>query len=305
MDLHQLKTFYHVANLLNFSKAAQKVSLSQPAVSRQIESLEKYFGLDLFYRIAKKIELTDAGRRLLQYTEQLLSLAEQTEKAMNSLKNIDEGELTIGAGTTVGNYVLSPLVLEFSKRYPNIKTKLIIAKTSEIIENIKEGLIDTAVIAKSVNHPEFYYQPIFRDEIILLSSPSYYQNINHTKSLLDLSNEVFLLREPGSSTRECIDSLMEKYHFKPKKIIELGTNEAIKHSILKGYGIGFLSKVTAQLEIDHKLLLSVKLKEECMREFSTINQKGKYTSPIMLIFTSFLKKNIHSYINRNGTDPFQ
>lgn len=298
MDLHQLKTFYHVANLLNFSKAAQKVSLSQPAVSRQIESLEKYFGLDLFYRISKKIELTDAGRRLLQYTEQLLSLAEQTEKAMNSLKNIDEGQLTIGAGTTVGNYVLSPLVLEFSKRYPNIKTKLIIAKTSEIIGNIKEGLIDTAVIAKSANHPEFYYQPIFRDDITLLSSPSNYQSISHAETLSDLSNEVFLLREQGSNTRECIDLLMEKHHFKPKKIIELGTNEAIKHSILKNYGIGFLSSFTAQLEIDHKLLLSVKLKEECTREFSTINQKGKYSSPIMLIFSSFLKKNIHSYINR-------
>ncbi|WNF36225.1 LysR substrate-binding domain-containing protein [Bacillaceae bacterium IKA-2] len=298
MDLHQLKTFYHVAHLLNFSKAAQKVSLSQPAVSRQIESLEKHFGLDLFYRISKKIELTDAGRRLLQYTEQLLALAEQTEKAMNSLKNIDEGQLTIGAGTTVGNYILSPLVLEFSKRYPNIKTKLIIAKTSEIIGNIKEGLIDTAVIAKSVNHPEFYYQPIFRDEITLLTSPNNYQSISHAETLADLSNEVFLLREHGSNTRECIDLLMAKHHFKPKKIIELGTNEAIKHSILKGYGIGFLSRFTAQLEIDHKLLLSVKLKEECTREFSTINQKGKYTSPIMLIFTSFLKKNIHSHLNR-------
>ncbi|OIJ13828.1 hypothetical protein BKP35_08610 [Anaerobacillus arseniciselenatis] len=293
MDLHQLKTFYYVANLLNFSKAAEKVSLSQPAVSRQIESLEKYFGLDLFYRIGKKIELTDAGRRLLQYTEQILSVAEQTEKAMNSLKNLDEGEIVIGAGTTVGNYVLSPLILEFNKRYPNIETKLVIEKTSAIIEKIKDGSIDTAIIAKSLNHPEFFYQPIFRDELIPLAPNNYYQNEEVT--IENLSNEVFLLREQGSNTRERIDQLMEKHHFKPKKIIELSTNEAIKHSILKGYGIGFLSKFTVQLEIDHKLLFPVKLKEECTREFSTISQKGKYSSPIMLIFNSFLKKNIHSY----------
>ncbi|MFA9559124.1 LysR family transcriptional regulator [Evansella sp. AB-rgal1] len=295
MELHQLKSFYYVATNLNFSRAAEIVSLSQPAVSRQIDSLERHFGLDLFYRIGKRIELTDAGRRLLYYAEQILQLSEQTEKSMLSLKNVNEGELTIGAGTTVGNYVLSPLILEFEKLYPKIQTKLIIANTSTIEEKIKNGSIDIVVIAKSEPHSDLMVEPIFEDEILPLASADYFKNIIRATTISDLSNEVFLLREQGSNTRENIDLLMDKHNFKPKKVIELGTNEAIKHSILRGHGIGFLSKFTTQLEIDHQLLYPIQINERCKRQFSAIYHKGRYTSPIIFTFTSFLKDCIHNY----------
>lgn len=296
MELHQLKTFYHVANLLNFSKAAEAVSLSQPAVSRQIEALEKHFGIDLFYRIGKKIELTDAGRRLLFYCEQLLDLAQQTEEAMNAYKNIDSGEITIGASTTVGNYILSPLVMEFNERHPNIKANLVIEETAKILSEIRNGSIDVAIVAKTENEKDFFFQPLFKDEILLFTSTSSNSNQNELISIKDIDTQKLLLRKEGSNTRKCVDLLFSSHEVIPKDIIELNTNEAIKHSIIRGYGIGFLSTYTTKLEVDNHLLVPMKLKETCWREFSIVSKKGKFTSPIMLVLTSFLKKNIKKFL---------
>jgi len=293
IDLHQLKTFYYVAKHLNFSRAAEEVSLTQPAVSRQIETLEKHFGLDLFYRVGKKIELTDAGRRLVPYAENMLQYAKSTEKAMASLKKVDEGELVIGAGTTVGNYVLSPIIAAFTNQYPKIKVKLMIHKTSDIIERINKGTIDIAIIAKSGKHPEFQYDPLFKDDVILLASAKKNIYLTEVNGLHELKEERFFLREKGSNTRECVDALFQKSKFSPKEMLEFETNEAIKLSIIKGFGIGFLSRSTVQLELEQGLLKQIPIVELCGREFSLIQQKGKYISPIIQRFTVFLKDHLN------------
>ncbi|PLR84905.1 hypothetical protein CVD25_13530 [Bacillus canaveralius] len=293
MEFHQLKTFYYVAIYLNFSKAAEKISLSQPAVSRQIEVLESHYKLPLFNRAGRKVELTDAGRRLLQYAEQILLLAEETEKAMHSLNNLEAGEINLGSGTTIGNYLLPSLVVEFQQKYPNIIINLMIDKTDSIIEKLKKGDLDVAIVAKTMSYPEFNYKALLNDEIILIGGSGYENNSNDIKYLKQLSNETFLLRRQGSNTRENTDSFFKEHNFSPNRIIEFDTNEAIKQAIIKGYGIGFLSKHVTKYEVDLKLLEPFQLKDRCKRNFSLIFPKGKFTSPILLIFSSFLKKNIY------------
>ncbi len=295
VELHQLKTFYHVATCLNFSKAAELVSLSQPAVSRQIESLEKYFELSLFNRSGKKIELTEAGRRLLQYTDQLLNLAEQTEKAMAALKNIEAGELKIGAGTTIGNYILPPIILEFNLKYPHIKTELFIDKTVTITEMLLENEIDIAIIAKPLHIANVFNQPLMKDQIQLLVGK------NHTvakktevNSIHDFENETFILRPNGSNTRECVEKLFEKENFIPIRIQEFDTNEAVKLAIAEGYGVGFLSGSVCRIEMANEILHPVPLQGECNREFSIVHKKNQFMSPASLIFSSFLSKNIRN-----------
>ncbi|HJV17385.1 MAG TPA: LysR family transcriptional regulator, partial [Bacillales bacterium] len=255
MDLHQLKSFYYVANYLNFSKAAVKVSLSQPAVSRQIESLESYFNLPLFNRIGRRVELTDAGRRLLQYAEQILLLSKEAESAMRSFNNLEEGEINVGAGTTIGNYLLSSLIVDFQQRYPSIKINLFIDKTYSIIEKIKKGELDIAVVAKSTNYPEFNYKPLLIDEIILVGGSELRMNNSRTSNLHQLVEKTFLLRREGSNTRENTERLFKTHQFKPKRIIEFDTNEAIKNAIMKGYGIGFISELAIKNELDLNLVV--------------------------------------------------
>lgn len=292
MEFHQLKTFYSVATHLNFTKAAEELSLSQPAVSRQIEALETYYELPLFYRTKKKVELTDAGRQLLNYAVQIISLANQAEKALSSLTNLESGELCIGCGTTIGTFVITNLVIDFQKKHPNIKVKLVIDNTSNIIEKLTDNKIDLAIVAKRMNDSKFNYQPLFRDTINVYCSFEQKEKYKHLHSILDLKNEELLLRENGSHTRECVDKQFHKVHFSPNTFFELSTNEAIKQAILNNNGIGFLSSTTVRTEIKHNLLFKIPLKEECQREFSIISPKGKYASPIMLIFSSFLMKTI-------------
>lgn len=292
VELHQLKTFYYVANYLNFSKAAEKVSLSQPAVSRQIEALESYFKLPLFNRAGKRVELTDPGRRLLQYTERILLLTEETEKAMNSLNNLESGEINVGSGTTIGNYILPSLVIEFQQKFPNIQLNLIIDKTISIIEKLKEGNLDMAIIAKSISYPELNYKSLLEEEIGLFGATDFTKNYTAIKELKQLSNSTFLLRRQGSNTRENVERFFKEENFKPERVIEFDTNEAIKQGIIKGYGIGFLSEHVTKYELKFNLLVPIKLEKACHRNFSLVYSKGKFTSPIQLIFSAFLQKNI-------------
>ncbi len=294
MEFHQLKTFYAVATHLNFTKAAEELSLSQPAVSRQIEALENYYKLPLFYRTKKKVELTDAGRQLLKYAIQIISLTDQADKALSSLTNLEIGELNVGCGTTIGTYIITNLVIDFQKKYPNIKVKLMIHNTSTIIEELMDNKIDIAIVAKRFYDPKFNFQPFLQDHINAYCSMEQKEKFKNIHSITELKNETLLLRESGSHTRECIEQQSNILDFSPN-IFELNTNEAIKQAILNNSGIGFLSSTTVRVELKHNLLYKIPLTDKCKREFSIISPKGKYVSPIMLIFNSFLTKNIRRF----------
>lgn len=293
MDFHQLKSFYYVANYLNFSKAAEKVSLSQPAVSRQIEALEAYYKLPLFNRSGRKVELTDAGRRLLQYTEKILLLTQETEKAMNALTNLETGEIKVGASTTVGNYILPALIIDFQNKYENIKVDFIIDKTDIIIEKLKKGNLDVAIAAKANNDPELNYKAILKDEIILTVGKD--AKMDGVSSIHQLKNVPFFLRKKGSNTREHIDILFELHEFRPTKIFEFDTNEAIMQSIKTGHGIGFLPQHVLMNDINSGQLERYEIQEKSHRSFSVILPKEKFISPSLLIFSNYIKKNIFAY----------
>lgn len=292
MDLHQLRSFYYVATYLNFSKAAEKVSLSQPAVSRQIEALESFYKISLFNRSGRKVELTDSGRRLLQYAEKILLLSEETEKAMSSFNNLEAGEIKVGAGTTIGNYLLPSIVVDFQKKHPAITIDLIIDNTDSIIDRLKKGAVDVAIAAKSSKDPEFNYKALLTEEIILVTGKAPRAGIS---TIQQLAEETFFLRRGGSNTRETIDSLFTRHSFKPKHVIEFDTNEAIKHAIINGRGIGFLPEHAITSEVRFGILKPYKINERSHRSFSLIFPKEKFISPALLIFINFIKKNIYAY----------
>lgn len=299
MEFHQLKTFYSVATHLNFTKAAEELSLSQPAVSRQINSLEKHYKFRLFYRTKKKVELTDEGRHLLKYAIQIITLADQAEKALCSLKDLESGELYVGCGTTIGNFVISNLIINFQKKFPNIKINLLIENTTNIIDKLNNNKIDLAIVAKKTDDSKFNYQPLFQDSIHAYCSIEQKEKYKDIHSLFELQDDNLLIRSKGSHSRECVEEHFSKVNFFPKNQFELGTNEAIKQAILHGHGVGFLSLTTVSIELKHNLLYKLPLIDVCNREFQIITPKGKYASPIMLIFTSFIKKNIQRYTKIN------
>ncbi|MFT9598132.1 LysR family transcriptional regulator [Mesobacillus sp.] len=293
MDFHQLKSFYYVANYLNFSKAAEKVSLSQPAVSRQIEALEAYYKLSLFNRSGRKVELTDAGRRLLQYTEKILLLTEETEKAMMALTNLETGDIRVGACTTVGNYILPALIVDFQNKYKKIKVDLIIDHTDSIIEKLKKGELDVAITAYGNNDPFLTYKPILKDEIVFVTERG--SRLDGVSSIHQLKNELFFLRKKGSNTRELIDLLFESHGFQPTKVLEFDTNEAIMRALKNGRGIGILPQLVITDTLQSGQIERYEINERSQRSFAVISPREKFISPSLLIFSNYIKKNIFAY----------
>ncbi|ADU28532.1 LysR family transcriptional regulator [Evansella cellulosilytica] len=292
MELHQLRSFYYVATYLNFSRAAEKLLVSQPAVSRQIEALERLYGLPLFYRSKKKVELTPAGRELLTYAKKMMTLAEDAKEALLTLKNGDSGELHVGCGTTIGNFAITALVVHFQKKYPNIHIHLDIDNTDTIINKLNERKLDVAIIAKDVDREAFNVDSLFQDNIHLVCLAEEMQKYKQSQSLDQLENETYILRKRGSHTRECVDEYFKTMNFQPQNIIEVNNNEAIKQAVIQKLGVGFLSSITYKIEREHQILRQIRLQKPSKREFSFIYPKGKYYSTVMEMFHTFLKDNM-------------
>lgn len=292
MDFYQLYTFYHVANHMNFTRAAEELNISQPAVSRQIESLEQSLGLKLFHRVGRSISLTDAGKTLFHMSEQILSLVEKTKSVMEGMKNLESGSLKIGASTTIGNYFLAPRMIKFAERYPGVRINLEIDSSTQVLHQLKQNSLDLAICSEPISEASFFMEPFLQDELVLAVPPKHALLAKETVRLDDLRQEKFLLRTPGSNTRHMIEKHFRDYAADlPLHTVELHSTEAIKQAIVFGAGISFLPKRAIEYELQAGAIHLIDGEElRPTRQFYIVHQKGIYPSPAVLMFTSFLKK---------------
>ncbi|MDT3699928.1 MAG: LysR family transcriptional regulator [Thermincola sp.] len=296
MELTQIKAFYEIAKSGSFSKGAEKLNITQPALSRQIESLEKSVGINLFNRHSRGVQLTEAGRRLFEYVEQMLRLAAEAERTLQEIQGLETGQLSIGACTTVGNYLLPASLSTFLKLYPKLDISLDLGKSNDIVERVMNKEFDLAFIAGIPEHPGVCNEPIHEDEILFLTSPGHplCEKANFDPQLL--AKEIFVFRELGSATRQALDSILQRIQVKPAKVITLGDTEAVKRVVMAGTGITFLSKHTVELELQQGLLCAPDIPElKLSRQMLCIYPKGVHFSPAALAFLSHLKKDTHNY----------
>jgi DNA-binding transcriptional LysR family regulator len=295
VDLIQLKTFLEAANCGSFTGASEKLCTSQPAVSRQIVALEKELGLSLFSRHSRGVRLTEAGRCLFQYVEKSLTLLEKAEKALAELRDLESGMIIVGASTTIGNYLLPGWLASFSKFYPKIDVSLQVENSNKVILNVLEGKLDIGLIAGPINSPELCQEYLLDDEVILLVGPEHPWLNEKPIFPESLKQEVLILREPGSATRQAIESHLDKKKIRPAKTIILGNTEAIKKAVIAGMGVTFISKNTVSIELEHGLLYEIKNhKLSFKRPLFAVYPKGVRLSPASLAFLSTIKKLVKS-----------
>ncbi|MCF6093039.1 LysR family transcriptional regulator [Microaerobacter geothermalis] len=292
MDFYQLNTFYHVAKHMNFTRAAEELSISQPAVSRQIEALEQSLGLKLFHRAGRSVVLTDPGKTLYQMSEQILSLVNRTKSAMESMRNLESGSLHVGTSTTIGNYFIAPIVMKFIERYPGIEITLEIKSSEEIQNGIEKNILDVAIFAGATPTSSLFIEPFLLDELVLVAPKNHPLVSKENISLKDLLQEKFIIRSEGSNTRRTIEEHFKKFGLKLPSAVELNSTEAIKQAVISGSGISFLPKRTVELEVTLGVLQIIDGNDlKATRQFWIAHHKGTYPSPAVLAFTSFLKKN--------------
>ena len=291
----RLKVFYTVAKRLNFTKAAQELFISQPAVTKHVKELENHLGLSVFDRTQHKIALTQAGEILLSHAEFIMEQYRQMEFDINSLKNITAGALKLGASTTLAQYVLPSVLAMFNKRFPDVRLQLTTANSNQIEEKLLHKNIDLSVVEGHAAHPQLKYIPFIDDELVLVTSTSNTAYSRHEIKVTDLLELPFLMRETDSGTYEVLASEIKKTGLNIREfniVIELGSTESIKSYLFHSKAFAFLSIHSITNEVLEKKLRIVPIKDfSIKRGFSFVHIQGQPT-PLAEQYMRFAKANV-------------
>ncbi|TFE31828.1 LysR family transcriptional regulator [Cohnella luojiensis] len=262
LNVHQLHIFYTVAERGSFSAAAQSLHMTQPAVTMQVQALEERFGTKLLNRTTKKLELTEAGHRLLPQARKAVELMRDTDIMM--VKYIEElkGRLQFAASLTIGEYVLPRLLGPFLRRFPEVSVDMKVMNTTEIIEAIAHHGLDFGIIEAPCDVPGFDVEPVMDDELLLVMPTEHPFASRDEITLEEALNEPMVLREKGSGTRKIMEDEMLRQgvpESRLKVVSEFGSNGAVKSAVEAGLGLSILSVWTIKHEIALGLLKPMRI----------------------------------------------
>lgn len=293
MDDHKLKVFCTVAETKSFSKASEIIRLTQPAVSLQIQALEEIYGTKLFNRSGCVIALTKAGETLYKYAKEINDLYMAVEKDIGNMTGRVKGIVSVGASSTIGNYVLPPVIADFKRKYPKVGVHIHIGNTKSVIESLNAANTDVGLVEGEVKKQKLVVEKLIPDEMVLIMSPVHPWAKKSNISILELSKEPFILREEGSGTRQMIEKNLAKHGIVPHNIkisFIMGSTESIKGAVEEGLGVSIVSRWAAKKEVRYGTLKTARFKEqEIVRDFSLIYRKPVTYTHALDKFLGFLK----------------
>lgn len=250
----QLLVFVTVVEKQNFSRAAEILHMTQPAVTQYIQTLERDMGTKLLERSNKFVRLNKAGQIVYHHAKEILGLYNKMQGLIDDLTNKASGDLSIGASYTYGEYVLPHMIAKFSEQFPLIKPTIMIGNTHEIEDLVRNRTIDLGIVEGEIKNKTLHTEVIAEDFMFIIVSATHPLVKQTGLRLADLENETWIVREKGSGTREATDGMFAKYRFTPKNLMEFGSTQIIKESVEAGLGISLLSQRVIHKEMSlHKL----------------------------------------------------
>ena len=256
----RMQVFYTVAKLLSFTKAAETLHMTQPAVTFQIRQLEEHFNTRLFDRTHNRVSLTETGRAAYKYAEQIFELYAEMESSVKEVTGDLSGVLTIGASTTIAEYVLPTILGGFSSKYPEINLRLNVSNTEGIVSMVENSMIDLGVVEGPVMNKNLQVELYKVDELVLICFTDHELAEHSSISLADVVAFPFISREEGSGTREIILGFLEKAGLDKNNLnvtMELGSPESIKRAVEAGMGLSIMSRAAIEKEMALKTLTCV------------------------------------------------
>jgi len=295
IDFRHLETFCRVADLKNFSRAADDLLLTQPTVSGHILSLEKSLSLRLFDRTGREARLTKAGEVFLRYASKLLTLRKDLLNALSEFSQGIRGELSLGASTIPGEYLLPKLMGDFREDHPHFTLSLKIADTKEIIQDVLQGHVELGMIGAKVNHSSLHYERYEEDEIIVVAPSGHPLARKKRAGFEDLLKEPWIIREEGSGTQMAIENALRKKGKSLKEfnvVMEMGSTSSMKEGVKAGLGLAFISERAVEEELNQGRFsrIAVEGMESISRQIYIVSHQGRTFSPIGMEFLRFLKK---------------
>jgi DNA-binding transcriptional LysR family regulator len=286
----RLQVFHAVAKQLSFTKAAEILFMTQPAVTFQIKQLEEHFNTRLFDRGHGRIALTPAGELVLTYAERILGLSSEMDVRLAEMTGEISGSLLVGASTTIAEFMLPRILGEFKSAYPNVRPRLVVANSEAIETRVAEHTIDIGFIESPSHQPNLETETCCDDELQVVCSPKFPLAKFKELTPQQLTEHPYISREPGSGTREFTDSYLRKAGIVPEEmtlVMELGSPIALNGVVETGLGFAIASVGSVRKAQRLGDLISIPLKPRLIRTLSMVYPKEKFRSRLVTTFVDF------------------
>ena len=280
----RLQVFHTVARLLSFTKAAENLHMTQPAVTFQVRQLEEQYNTRLFDRTHNRISLTEAGALVYGYADKIFELYSEMENSVREMTGEISGALVIGASTTIAEYMLPALLGDFKESYPDVTVHLKVSNTEGIVTMVENNTIDLGVVEAPVSNKNLVVDVCRDDHLVAIVPPDHALVGRSSVQISELVEHPFICREEGSGTREVINDYMGRMKGCSnglKIAMELGSPESVKGAVEAGMGVSVVSRATIQKELRLGSLVEIRLDPPLHRPFSFVHQKQKFRMRVM------------------------
>ncbi|HIA08118.1 MAG TPA: LysR family transcriptional regulator [Chromatiaceae bacterium] len=280
----RLQVFHTVARLLSFTKAAESLHMTQPAVTFQVRQLEEQLNTRLFDRTHNRISLTEAGNQVYLHSDRIFEVYAEMENAIREITGEVSGGMLIGASTTIAEYMLPALLGDFKKQYPDVDIHLKVSNTDGIVSMVENNDIDLGVVEAPVGNKNLVLEICRTDHLVAIAPKGHPLSKYSSISISKVMEHPFICREEGSGTREVIEEYMAKHGQEGESIspgMELGSPEAIKGAVEAGMGVSIVSAATVQKELRLDTVVAIPMDPPMERPFSFVYQKQKFRHRVM------------------------
>lgn len=293
----RLQVFHAVAHLLSFTKAAESLHMTQPAITFQVRQLEEYFNTRLFDRTHNRISLTEAGSVVYKFSASIFELYSEMENSVRAMTGEIGGAVIIGASTTVAEYMLPALLGDFKAKYPDVNIHLKVSNSEGIVRMVENNVIDLGVVEAQVGNKNLIVESCRPDHLVAVVPPDHKEAKKKSLTVEDLINYPFISREEGSGTREVINEYLHQFKSGVELNIsmELGSPEAVKGAVEAGMGISVVSRATVQKEVLLGTLVAIPLDPPMERPFSFVYQKQKFRARVIEELLQFARAYCQDY----------
>jgi len=292
MDLKRLEIFYQVVEQKSFSRAAEKLRISQPSVSEHMRLLEESLNERLLDRLGREVQPTPAGRILLPYARRLLSQRDEALQALKQFRGELCGDITIGASTIPGNYLLPSLLAKFKQQHPDVHITLQIAASEKILQRVQDGEYEIGVVGVVKDDPRLVFETLVEDRLLLAMPTDHPLAGSKSVTLKDLAEHPLLVRETGSGTRRTLELALKQAGMSLADldvVAELGSPEAIRQGVRAGIGIAVLSSLAIAEELQRQELTTAPVASlDLRRVFSLVKHTRRQLSPVAATLVDFL-----------------
>lgn len=297
MNTRQLEVFCQVIVRQSFSMAAEDVGLSQPAVSFQMQALEKELGTALLDRSQRRVVPTETGKILYRHARQILVHIQDLQREIDQVHGLYRGSLLLGASTGPGEHVLPQLLSQFKADRPEIDVALRILPTDEIIEQVLSYELEVGIVGAKILHPKLVFEPFVEDQLIVIAPPEHRWMGSGAVSTQELLRKPWILQQPGAGVRTMLESELAERGLSITDLnvhMEAGLQESIKTAVSAGAGIALISKFAVQQELAFGTLVQIDVHDLPMvrDQFYLVRHRDRQLSPLIRAFLSFAKPTI-------------